>query len=545
MESTGTSDIAVSVVIVNYKVPHLLRECLLSLRASRFDGGVELIVVDNNSGDRSHAMVESEFPEVTWIGLKSNIGFGKACNVGARRARGDYVLLLNPDTVIGEETLAASVAFMRENPSAGILGPKTLNPDGTLQVSCRRGFPTPLVAFYRMVGLSKLFPHSKRFGRYNLTYMDPDMPAVVDAVSGSFMLLPRTVYTEVGGFDERFFMYGEDLDLCRRVQEHGYEVWYYPRTQIVHFKGKSSSKRPVRSQAAFYEAMIIFSHKYRHLREKFMPGWVIYLGIMIQAGAHIGANLLRSLTACFIDLVVINIVLWAGIMLRFMVGGRGGPYSDSAPMLVGLLVLHLMMSNIYLLSFWYRGVYVRSRYSFTNALGSGLVASVVFMAFVYLVPSLAFSRIAFAASALVITLLLPAWRELLPRIAGGLRHLMYATGNVVIVGNDCVTRRLVENLEADRTARILGVIWPNGTNGGSDFMGYPVLGNMRHMRSVLESHRVDLLLIATTAPWYSHVIEGLASAHVRHLTVRWVPRELLSGSTERLPETIPLHDFSV
>jgi len=539
------SDIVASVVIVNYKVPRLLRECLLSLRASRFDGTMEIIVVDNNSGDDSHAMVESEFPEVIWIGLKSNIGFGKACNVGARRAQGEYVLLVNPDTVVREDTLSTCISFMREHPRIGALGPKILNPDGTLQVSCRRGFPTPMVAFYRMVGLSKLFPRSQRFGRYNLTFMDPDTPSTVDAVSGSFMVLPRSVYTEIGGFDERFFMYGEDLDLCRRVQEHGYEVWYYPKTQIVHFKGKSSSKRPVRSRASFYEAMIIFSHKYRNMRETFLPGWFIYLGILIQATIHIGANLFRALTACFIDLFIINLVLWAGITVRFWLGGRQIPYTGGSSTLVGMVVLHLLMSNAFLLSFWYRGIYVRSRYSIANAFGASLTASVVFMACVYLVPSLAFSRIAFAASSLVISLLLPAWREILPRLVGGIRQLMYATGNVVIIGSDTVARRLIENLEDDRTAQIVGIIWPSENGAPSEFMGYAVLGSMRETPAALASHRVDLLLVATTAPWYSHVIEALGSAHVRNLTVRWVPRELLSATGKQLPETIPLHDFSV
>ncbi len=538
------ADPRISVVIVNYRVPMLLRECLLSLRESHFDGGVEIIVVDNNSGDNSHALIESEFPEVVWIGLKSNVGFGKACNVGARRARGEYLLMLNPDTVVGQQTLAASLAFMVEHPHTGLMGPKILNPDGSLQASCRRSFPTPLVALYRFTGLSRLFPRSRRFGRYNLTFMDPDEAAQVDAVSGSFMCIPRRVFEAVGGFDERFFMYGEDLDLCRRIHELGREVWYNPATQIVHFKGKSSAKRAIRSRMAFYEAMIVFSRKYRHLNEAFMPSWLVYIGIVMQAGVHIGVSLMRTLFACLVDLAVINVVLWAGISLRFAWDGRGTPYGDNSAVWI-MVLLHFLLSDIYLFTFWYRGIYTRGRYSPANAVVSGLFASVFFMTCVYFIQRLAFSRIAFAAASLVLAVLLPAWRAVLPRMVGRMRQIAFATGNVLIVGNGAIARHLVANVEKDRTAHIVGVIWPCDSDAPAELLGYPVLGNMRHIKGALETNRVDVLLIATEKAWYSHIIEGLASAHVRSITVRWVPRDVLSQAPERLPETIPLHDFTV
>lgn len=537
------SEPLVSVVIVNYKVPLLLEECLRSLRATTFDGGVEVIVVDNASGDNSRAMVESGFPEVAWIGLKSNIGFGKASNLGARRATGRYLLLLNPDTVVREDTVATCVDFLKAHPQCGLMGPKIMNSDGSLQVSCRRGFPTPMVALYRMTGLSRLFPRSRRFGRYNLTYLDPDQDAQVDAISGSFMFLPRELFLELGGFDERFFMYGEDLDLCQRVHERGYEVWYHPGTQIVHFKGRSSAKSSIRSRAAFYEAMIIFSRKYRHLHESFLPGWLIYVGIVVQAAMHIGASLTRSMVACIVDLVLINAVLWAGISLRFALLDMGSPYAGGWPTAWMTIAAHFLLSDIYVFTFWYRGVYSRSRYSVGNAVWSGLIASGVFFACVYFVNQLAFSRVAFLGSALVLAALLPAWRELLPRVVGRLRQLTYATGAVLVIGGDEIARRLVMNVEKDRTARIAGIIWPEQTGMPVELLGYPVLGPMSSLRQLLEVHRADLLLVATAQPWYSHVIEALSSRAVRNLTIRWVPREVLAMAPERVPETVPLHDF--
>jgi O-antigen biosynthesis protein len=511
----------ISVVIVNYRVPTLLRECLLSLRASEGVGVLEIVVVDNNSGDHSQAMVESEFPEVRWVGLKSNIGFGKACNVGARLARGANLLLLNPDTVVAKDTLRECVSFLQSHPRLGVLGPRILNSDGSLQVSCRRSFPTPLVAFYRFAGLSRLFPRSRTFGRYNLTYLDPDESAQVDAISGSFMLLPRKVYLEIGGFDEQFFMYGEDLDLCRRVHEAGYEVWYFAGAQIVHFGGRSSSQRSVRSRAHFYEAMLLFSRKYRHLREAFLPGWLVYLGIVVQAG------------------------LWTGSYLRFRLTDMPMPYGSGTSQQWLMLALHLLISDIFVFTFWYRGVYSRTRYSRMNALTSGLFASLLFTTSVYFVQSLAFSRIAFGASALVITLLLVAWRELLPRALGRMRQLIYATGSVVVLGEGTVARRLLLNVEKDRTARIRGVVWPSDQDAPAEVFGYPVLGTIGDLRRVLETNRADVLLIGTSVPWYSHVIEGLASHRVRSLSIRWVPREMLGLGDSELPETVPLHDFTL
>ena len=173
---SSVSGLMVSVIIVNYKVPEYLRETLRSLQQAELYDKSEIIVVDNASGDNSQSIITSEFPEINWIQLKNNLGFGKACNIGAQCSSGKYLLFLNPDTVVARNTLSISVKFMQENPKVGLMGPKILNPDGTLQPSCRRSFPTPSVALYHFAGLSRFFPKSKRFGRYNLTYMDPENP---------------------------------------------------------------------------------------------------------------------------------------------------------------------------------------------------------------------------------------------------------------------------------------------------------------------------------------------------------------------------------
>jgi len=535
--------ILVSIVIVNYRVPTYLYQALCSLRHADYYDQCEVIIVDNASEDNSREMITPDFPEVQWIQLKSNVGFGKGCNVGARHARGKYLLLLNPDTVVSKNTLRESVQLLENRPEIGLMGPKILNPDGSLQESCRRGFPTPAVAFFRFSGLTRLFPKSKLFGRYNLTYMDPSEPAEVDAVSGSYMFLHLELFRQLGGFDQRFFMYGEDLDLCARVKEQGLKVWYLPRTQIVHFKGKSSPKRPLRTRGAFYQAMMLFSKKYRHTYGTFFPSFLIHAGTLLLAVCGLSANLVKAFTACFIDLLVVNFVVFAGLTVRFMVLGEPGPYYGGD--VKTIVLMHWLVSMCYLWVLAYHGVYSRERYSPRTTLFAGFSASVIFMAFVFFFKSMAFSRIALGISAIVITFLLAGWRILLPRIVSRMKRLIFSTGDVVIMGKGRIAAQLIENVEADQTARIKGVIWPVDQRPPGQFKGYPVLGTLEDMPRVLENEHVDLLLIATAEPWYSFVIEGLSSSNIKKLTIRWVPHKLLDENRNEIPEVVPLHDFTV
>jgi O-antigen biosynthesis protein len=536
-------NILISIVIVNFKVADYLKRTLLSLREADLYDRSEVIVVDNASHDDSQARITAEFPEVAWVGLKNNIGFGKACNVGAKGGRGEFLLFLNPDTLVSKNTLRACAEFFASHPGAGIMGPKILNADGSLQPGCRRSFPSPLVAFYRLAGLSKLFPKSRRFGKYNLSYLDPDALAEVDAVSGSFMFMPARLFRDIGGFDERFFMYGEDLDLCCRVREKGYSVWYNPATTIIHFKGRSAALRMWKSRRAFYEAMIVFSRKYKHTRASFFPGWLIVVGVMLRAGANFVGNILKTSTAFYLDIFFINAILWCGVTLWFSLSSLPSPYKGDSVAIP--LLMHGLLSLSFVSIFAYRGVYSKERYSAGNAIVSGMMASVIFVAAVFFFKSMALSRIAFGVSTVIITFTLVGWREALPRILTRFRRMVFSTGNVVILGSDEVAGALIRNFEEDTSANILGVLWPLASDFPGQFMGYPVLGPIENIKNVLSRQHVDLLLIATDQPWYSHLIEALATVKVRNLTIRWVPTELFAVPRDKLPIVIPLRDFSV
>lgn len=530
----------ISIVIVNYRVPEYLRETIRSIYQADGGDAAEIIVVDNASEDRSQELITGEFPAVRWIQLKHNIGFGKACNVGVQNSTGEYVLLLNPDTMIAANTLTESLSFMRSNPRAGLMGPKILNPDGTLQSSCKRGFPTPSATFYYFVGLGRLFPRSRRFGQYNLTYLNPDEPARVDAVSGSFMFMPRSLYLRIGGFDERFFMYGEDLDLCYRICESGYEVWYYPKTQIIHRKGKSSSKRLLRSRIAFYEAMVLFSRKYRSVHRGFFPGWLVFFAIIVLSCTNIALNLVRHFRAIIIDVSIINTVLCGTLLLRF---GEGNPYLFNG--FWYMLGIHGLLSMSFLFMYAYNGIYGKRHVTFSNRLWAGLLATLLFSAGIYFVKSFAVSRIAFAVASIISSFLLAGWREIAPQLVIRFRRAAYPSDKIILVGNGPLTDKIISNIEKNHTGTIVGVVWSNGLPRPGEYAGYPVLGTMNELSTILPKCRFDLLIIATSQPWYSHIIELLSTGRVNNLTIRWVPHDLTVLPAEQLPDVIPLRDFSV
>ncbi len=287
------NELDLGIVIVNWNTRDYLRACLESVCASE---GVRhrVVVVDNASTDGSVDMVRAEFPQLELIAHPTNDGYPCANNIGLRRlgfAGGDetyrapprvrYALLLNPDTVVPPTALRDMVALMDAHPEYGAAGPKLVLADGSLDLACRRSFPSPAISFYHMVGLAKLFPHSRRFGRYNMTYLDPDQGTVVDSVVGAFMLVRREAVVAVGLLDEGFFMYGEDLDWAYRIQKAGWVNYYHPAVVVRHYK-RAASRQSKRAQAEFYRAMLIFYRKYYQADTNKLLHYVILTGLLLK-----------------------------------------------------------------------------------------------------------------------------------------------------------------------------------------------------------------------------------------------------------------------
>ncbi len=308
-----------AIIVVNYNVCDLLRDCLKSVYAS---AGVnfEVCVVDNASPDDSAYRVALEFPQVYLIRNMENIGYAAANNLGLRHfGFGDqrlrtvprrettpyvtagelprYALLLNPDTVVPPDAFARMIQLMDEHPDFGVSGPKLVRLDGSLDLACRRGFPSVEVSFWRLTKLSKIFPHSRRFGRYNMTYLDPDQPAEIDAVVGAFMLVRAEAIEQAGLLDEIFWMYGEDLDWAYRIKQYGWKVYYYPQVVVQHVKRASSSQDntgAAKAKVEFDRAMWLFYHKHYQAATPGWLDWLVKLGLGFKGGAQLRAEIRRT-----------------------------------------------------------------------------------------------------------------------------------------------------------------------------------------------------------------------------------------------------------
>lgn len=284
-----------AVVIVNYNVAELLRRCLETVFASEGPFTYRVCVVDNCSADGSVAMVRADFPQVEVIANDENVGYPAANNQGLRAlgvesdAPPRYALLLNPDTEVPPEAFARLLAYMDASPAVGVVGPRLVKPDGSLDLACRRGFDSMSALIYRMVGLSRLFPRSRRFARYNMTYLDEHELAEVDSVVGAFMLVRSEAICQAGLLDDRFWMYGEDLDWSKRIRDAGWKVIYNPAVTVLHVKRASSRQNP-RAQVEFYRAMLLFYYKHYRRSTSLWLHWLILLGIALKGGRPVWAD---------------------------------------------------------------------------------------------------------------------------------------------------------------------------------------------------------------------------------------------------------------
>ena len=300
-----------SVIIVAYNSCDFIPACLKSVRDACAGLDTEIIVLDNGSKEPILPEIKNFFPEVTWIDSKENLGFGKGCNLAEKHATKPYLFFINPDTIVSRDSFTKVLEFMESHPESGTVGCRILNEDGSIQWACRRSFPTPISAVSKTIGLAALFPKSKLLASYNMTYADPDEVTEVDAISGSFFCIRRDVYEKLKGFDEDFFMYGEDLDLCFRTKQMGLKNYYTPSTNILHFKGQSCRTRRWDSYLDFYKAMLIFVKKHKDLY--FVPNFLVSFGILFAAFVGMFSRLIPKFWKMFLDLGVIAV--WSLVFL--------------------------------------------------------------------------------------------------------------------------------------------------------------------------------------------------------------------------------------
>ncbi|MFT5141725.1 MAG: GT2 family glycosyltransferase [Rhodothermales bacterium] len=488
--AAGTA-IDLSVVIVNYNVRDFLEQALHSVQRAALMVSAEVFVVDNNSVDGSVQMVRETFPDVELIANVSNVGFGAANNMAIERSRGRYVLILNPDTIVQEDTFQRMVSFMDRHPEAGAVGCQILNPDGTFAPESRRSFPTPQVGFYRISGLGRLFPKSPRFGRYNMTFLPRDQVAEVDALSGSCMMVRAEAVVPsrggVGLFDEDFFMYGEDLDLCYRIQKAGWKIFYSPDTQIIHYKGESTKKGEIRYVRLFYGAMVLFTRKHLTGRYSMVFAGVLQAAIMVRAGLSVLSRATAYIARPALDfaLVYLTVALLAWMRSRQLESPLSPLYLTAvAPAFGAGTLLGIALT---------KGYRPSSRHRIRPALLGVLLGFLVVSAVSFFAKAIAFSRavvlvcLPVAAMLLAISRLLWTAKRSEPRRA-------------IVVGDREEAERLAALIGSHPRPPFLldGYVEPaDGTAvpgpGGS---GMHLLGAIHHLRDVVRLHRVDDVVFA-------------------------------------------------
>ncbi len=470
---TSTPDI--SVIIVNYNVKDYLLQCLRSLNASVGSITTEVIVVDNDSHDGSVDELQPLFPSVRWIALDENIGFGRANNVGLEHASGRYVLYLNPDTIIGADTLSVMCRFLDEHPKTGIAGCKVLNPDGSFQVACRRGLPTPWVSFCKLFGLQRLFPSSKLFAGYNLTYLPVDDTYAVDALIGAFMVGRTELMRSLGGFDPAFFMYGEDIDLCYRVQQAGFDVTYVHTTSIVHYKGESTKRSSINEVRVFYDAMEIFAKKHFGGSRIFLA--FLRLGIGVRAVLARAMRKRREIITWLLDMLALNAALLAATSVRF-----DGPFGfpEYAYPLVQIVVTLVATFSLVAV-----GEYVEYRPTVRRSIVGLLVTFFVLSSLTYFFKEYAFSRgvllMTIGFTAVVMTLLrgVVALRE-------GSRAV--ATRRVLLVGCTPHAERIAQELATaeNRHTELVGIVATTSFTSET-FAGLRIVGDATYLARILDA----------------------------------------------------------
>jgi GT2 family glycosyltransferase len=509
----------ISVIIVSYNVREFLRGALQSVRRSLAAGGLtgEIFVVDNASRDGSAEMVRDSFPDAKLIALDENIGFGKANNLAIKQATGDHLLLLNPDTIVGEDTLATMVSFMRSHPEAGLSGCKLLNADGSFQLSCRRGFPTPWASFTKLFGLSSFFPNSPRFAQYHLTYLPTDETYEIDAISGAFMVLSRAALEKVSGFDEDYFMYGEDIDLCYRVKQAGFKVFYVHTTSTVHFKGESTRRSVINEVKVFYEAMQIFVRKRYGSNPIFTT--LLRLGIATRSMIALLKKYRGAIVVASGDfLLAMCSVL---IVTRYLTGAwLGLPIVDYPWAIIIPAVVVLLVNSII-------GAYTQPERRHAKPVLIAMPAVLIILSSVtYFFKEIPSSRALVILLTGISAIAMILFRVILRSIDrirfGGEGSARPMLRNTIIAGTGAEAERIAGLLLSSgfmRRYRLVGFIDPDITRIGEEIIsGVPVKGDLGMLPRIIRDEKITQVIFPAEAFSYSNMLEAMQAVSGEELT---------------------------
>jgi GT2 family glycosyltransferase/lipopolysaccharide/colanic/teichoic acid biosynthesis glycosyltransferase len=541
-----TSIPTISVIIVSYNVKEYLEQALISIKRALEKFSHEIFVVDNSSVDGSVSLVKQKFPEMEVIGLEKNVGFGKANNIALSKVKGEYVVLINPDTIVQEDTFLKLLDFFKDYPNASVATCKIINPDGSFSVDCRHSIPTPLIAFWRVTGMSKLFPKSKIFAKYNLTYLDEDQIYTVPAISGSFMVIKKQVFDEVGYFDERFFMYCEDIDLCYRIGQKGFNIYYVPTTQIIHFKGESTKKDNLDYVVTFNKSLYQFFQKYYANSHILLFRWLITLGIILRGFFIYVKNYFIQHFSLLIDILILNFVILFSFIFRmqFKDGFFWYDYLDN------YWTINVISTVVFLGLAFYLEVYPKHRFSIqaiikTNVLTFTLLASITFF-----LKQFAFSRLVVIIAAVFSPLFMLGWRSIFRK---------YYRGEKSAWGRDILSKRTVVAGDVESAANLynkitdtknisydlLGIITVAENSSKIERSTISVLGSLSKLVELIRIHKIQQVIFTTENLPYERILKTIAAVNNPNIEFKIAPSdmEVMIGKSVVEPlESLPLLD---
>ncbi|PWT94817.1 MAG: glycosyl transferase family 2 [Bacteroidetes bacterium] len=495
-------EIQLSVIIVNYNVKYFLEQCLHSVCKASKNFTVEIIVVDNNSTDRSREYLEPHFPNLQFIWNPNNDGFARACNLGLKKARGKFILFLNPDTILPENCFEECIGFFNMHPEAGAIGVRMLDGSGLFLKESKRGFPSPSTSFYKLMGLARAFPNSKKFAKYHLGNLSQFENHEVDVLAGAFMMVRKTVLDKTGTFDEKFFMYGEDIDLSYRIKEAGFKNYYISTISILHFKGESTKKGSLNYVRMFYRAMSIFVQKHYGKGKAGIFSLIIQVSIAVRAAMAGFGKFVRWIGLPILDAALILLsfylmkIIWGDYFLQHE------SYNNSM-----LRIAFPSFTLLFLIAAYYAGLYDRP-FSYSKLARACLVSTIILLAGYSLLPErYRFSRaiilltpvLAFIFM-IVLRWLLIQWK-LIDKVDEQSEYR-----RTLIIGSEAEfgEAQLIMK-DAELANRVLGSISPNGSD-------ISALGKIEDLKIILKKMPIREIIFCEGQLSYSTIIE-----HMQHL----------------------------
>ena len=486
-----------AVIIVNYNVKYFLKQCLESVYNSSSLENIEVYVVDNDSKDGSVEMVVESFPKVKLIANKKNVGFSTANNQAIKETNADYVVLLNPDTLVQSDSFEKVIKFMDEHPDAGGLGVTMIDGNGKFLPESKRGLPTPEVAFYKIFGFSKIFPKSKKFGKYHLGYLDKNETHKIEVLSGAFMAMRMETLDKVGLLDEDFFMYGEDIDLSYRITQGGYENYYYPGTTIIHYKGESTKKSSVNYVYVFYKAMAIFAKKHFESNKASLFSKLINIAIFFSASLAI---IKRFFSLFFLPIIDFCAVFFGLHVVKTIYQDDHGLFHQ--PQLIN--ISFAIYSLLILIAVFFAGGYDRPIKLQKVVKGVFIGSLLTSLVYIFVANNYYFSIGSALLGIVIIMIGLTGIRWILHFFKIKKYRINFFRKRIVIIGDQKESDKVNNLVEHTQLySSIVGTVSPFHTNNEE------YLGDLTQLKSLKEKHRINEAIFCAENVNYDAVIQTL------------------------------------